>query len=715
MKISKIELFNFGPYEGINTFDIESDSPDKRIIIIGGKNGAGKTTLFTAIKVCLYGHVAFGYKAAGKKYSSEIENLINNQAKLNDSESSYVRIVFSEERIDTDLYDVKRYWTWKTGGIEETLYVSKNGIQLDEAALSDFGSYLLHLIPPALLNLYFFDGEEIADYFFGEHRNNIKDAVLTLSGSDTFDILYSDIRKLLNGVESDCESVAQNYADQREVYNRLCKEKDELEQIISQLTEEKERLESEAKSDKEHYTTTGGITLEEWKDLQKSLKDEESRREHLNWELKQIAASILPLLIVRDLLSQVKEQIASEQKATMMTILQESLSDPEFEQFFQARVGSIAPSVSEDQVTKLREEIKSFFVTQETDSVQRLFSLSEDETISVLRTISEVEHFNRNTVSKYRRRINNSIKSSKLIREKIQNSSIENYEAFVRKQATLQVEISEKTHQIEAKTADLLMLVNHIETAKKDLSATRKELEEEIKRDSIASLSDRTLLLVEELQGLQYKRILQRIEQDINAKFSELLRKEGFVDHIRVDADFSIHLIRYERLEYAMIRDLVVRQGSTILKRRLNPEALSELMEKLNTNEEGLPYVLDRWEEEFIDLPIEQDIVQLSNGERQILVMALYWAIMKQSDSELPFVIDTPFARIDTEHRANITERFFKELPGQLFILSTNEELKGKHLASLEGQIIRMFTLDYSTERKTNVVEDTYFEVNNGV
>ena len=56
MRIKKIELYNFGSYEGVNTFDIESSElTDKRIVIVGGKNGAGKTTLFTAIQICLYG------------------------------------------------------------------------------------------------------------------------------------------------------------------------------------------------------------------------------------------------------------------------------------------------------------------------------------------------------------------------------------------------------------------------------------------------------------------------------------------------------------------------------------------------------------------------------------------------------------------------------------------------------------------------------------
>jgi hypothetical protein len=70
--------------------------------------------------------------------SNEVATMINNQAKLNDTESAYVRIAFSEEGIDTDHYDVMRRWTWNGGSIEEHFVVEKNGIQLDEEAIVDF-------------------------------------------------------------------------------------------------------------------------------------------------------------------------------------------------------------------------------------------------------------------------------------------------------------------------------------------------------------------------------------------------------------------------------------------------------------------------------------------------------------------------------------------------------------------------------------------------
>ena len=54
---------------------------------------------------------------------------------------------------------------------------------------------------------------------------------------------------------------------------------------------------------------------------------------------------------------------------------------------------------------------------------------------------------------------------------------------------------------------------------------------------------------------------------------------------------------------------------------------------------------------------------------------------------EVPFVIDTPFARIDTEHRENISKHFFSKLNGQVFILSTNEEINSKHVGIMKEKM----------------------------
>ena len=202
MRINNIELHNFGCYAGHNNFNFESMAPEERVVVIGGKNGAGKTTLFTAVQVCLYGNYAFGFKTTGKKYLTEIYDLINSQVRIDEKESAYLEIGF--QQVDnTDLYDyvMRRSWSWQQNEMQESLSVWQNGQQLQEDELLNFQNYLIHLIPPDMLKLYFFDGEKIADYFLGNKEVNIRDALMVLSGNDTFDILHEQVKRVLKSSE----------------------------------------------------------------------------------------------------------------------------------------------------------------------------------------------------------------------------------------------------------------------------------------------------------------------------------------------------------------------------------------------------------------------------------------------------------------------------------------------------------------------------------
>ena len=72
MKINKVILYNFNSFEGVNEFDFSIDDKQKNIVLIGGKNGAGKTSLFTAIKIALYGPLAYGYVGISPRYVAKI-------------------------------------------------------------------------------------------------------------------------------------------------------------------------------------------------------------------------------------------------------------------------------------------------------------------------------------------------------------------------------------------------------------------------------------------------------------------------------------------------------------------------------------------------------------------------------------------------------------------------------------------------------------------
>lgn len=712
MKIERIELCNFGSYEDVNTFDLMSDDSSKRIVIVGGKNGAGKTTLFTAMQIGLYGHASFGFKTSGKRYLKEIYDLINNQARLDETKSAYVKICFSEQRIDIDHYEIVRFWRWSDHQITEIFSVEQNGKKLNEEAALDFQNYLLHLIPPELHRLYFFDGEKIADYFLDEQHNNIKDALLVLSGNDTYEILYNSVRRLLNGVESDHESVAQNYADQKEVLARYRQKEASL------LTEQQEialyldQLEADYRKENDEYASKGGVTLEAWKALQRSIKEEEDRRERLNWELKGIAADILPFFIVKDLLADAREQISMEKELHAYRVLQDALGTSRFKRCISNAVKRTSSRDNLSDTAVVMRAIQTFFENREIEKKVPILALSEDESVTVLNKISSVEEFDPATISECRRGVEESIQRSSKLREQLQKSSIESFERHIECVAELKAKLEQTKNLKEKNQHELLCLRNEIEAVEKSLKVSRRELEAEIKKQSVFALSDRVLLLVEELQDQQYKKLIADVERDLNRKFKELIRKDDFVDDIYLGYDFSLHLVRKQEVEVSALKLAAKKHGASALKRSLKDIGYQSLIKQLRTTENSLGLALAKCAEEVITLPVELDYHRFSNGEKQVLVMSLYWAIMNQSHNELPFVIDTPFARIDTEHRANITEKFFKELQGQLFVFSTNEELRHEHLAALDQQLANVYMLEYGEDKRTHISKGSYFEVN---
>ena len=104
-------------------------------------------------------------------------------------------------------------------------------------------------------------------------------------------------------------SIAQNYADQKEILADRTKREAALLSQQQEISDAIEQLENDLRREKDAYKLNGGVTLEEWKAIQRNLKDEEERRERLNWKLRTTATDILPFLIVKDTLFHVRSQI----------------------------------------------------------------------------------------------------------------------------------------------------------------------------------------------------------------------------------------------------------------------------------------------------------------------------------------------------------------------------------------------------------------------
>lgn len=189
------------------------------------------------------------------------------------------------------------------------------------------------------------------------------------------------------------------------------------------------------------------------------------------------------------------------------------------------------------------------------------------------------------------------------------------------------------------------------------------------------------------------------------------MRKTRFIDDIHIDDEFNIHIYRYDEFDARQLINILTTNMDSLLDNFASSEAFKQLQKLTGyTDAKDIIQYLRVHDETILTLPVEIEKTSLSNGEKQIFIMALYHSLVQLCNHELPFVIDTPFARIDTEHRHNISKHFFSKLNGQVFILSTNEEINSKHVAIMKDKIAVTYMLENADNTRTSVSRNAYFE-----
>lgn len=715
MKLTKIELNNFGSYYGKNVLSIDVSDDNKQIVLIGGENGAGKTTLFTAIVLCLYGHYSFGYKNSGKVYTQKVFTYINDIAKLDEDESASVTLDFVDSSNgDLDSYSITRSWTWKKSNVKESITAQKNGQILEKQSLIDFQNFLINMIPPSLLKLYFFDGERIAEYLLDDAQNNVRDALMILSGNDTFDIMYSGIKKVLVAGNAAEDTATREYFIRKSEKISLDESRKALRESIDALSAQADDKKAEVDRIKKEYAAQGGISLDEWKELNSSLKAEDEARERINYERKEIATDILPFVIVSSLLDKVRPQITKEHEYKTWQTLSKTLTTDRFRKIISDTLSNSGQANYDEITSRICDNIITYLVpVNGWKSFEPIFGLSEDDEMDVQTIVNRVSQFDVTRISELKHEHDSSLERSQALRDKLQNSSIDNYQEYIKSLSDLNEEIFQLSVMIKTKQDELVNVEAQYQIAEKRLGEAYKNLELDIKRKSVTSISSKAIVLLEELQAKIHGKLTKEVRADTLSALRLLIRKKSFIEDLEIDDNFKVHLLKNQIIEIKDIIKIHNRSGIEGVKRSLQKYGYESLCKTVNAPKDSkdLTQYLNSYSKPTVKVLMEISIDSLSKGEKQIFVMSLYWAMMKQSKCQLPFIIDTPFARIDTEHRTNIVDHFFKRLPGQLLILSTNEEINAKHMQAMSDSISNSFMLEFGEDKRTRIAENRYFEV----
>lgn len=696
MRINSILLYNFGSYEGETSFDMRPTADGKNIVLIGGKNGAGKTTLFTAMRVCLYGYMSMGYKNANSHYNRAIIKLINNSAKIRRPAKAHVEMQIGlSNGHEVDVYTLRREWVLGETLSEEFL-VAKNEVPLTEDAIADFEKYLLTIIPPELFNLYFFDGEKIADFFLEEGGNaRIKGAFLTLCGYDTFEIMRKNFKRIGSGKANDAPDL-NKYFTAKETVGSAQQAQQQLTARLNQCIDEMDTCEAGIIALEKSYHQSGGVSQEEWNQKLLLLKEEEKKRETYNALLKKWANEMIPFLMVRDQIVAIKQQIEKETNIQKYRNFREILEKPAVKRLVKENFSAIINTAA----------------TQFLESGSIVLDLSLEQSALLLSHINQVLDFDVKKIAKCKRAIKRSLALTAKIRQELDNSSISSVQEHMQKRAQM----------FEAKSALLVQRIELerqltenkevLQQAETQLSRIQSRLEEELKRASITDISARAIIMLDKLQQSLYRRQIEKVEAFFRKEIKILMRKSRFIEDIHIDDEFNTHIYKNEEIKISRLIGALRTNTEAQLTSILGSAAMQELYRKAGSSETSamIRFFMDM-KDETIVLPVEIDKASLSNGEKQIFIMALYHSLVQLCNHEIPFIIDTPFARIDTEHRRNISTHFFCKLKGQVFILSTNEEINSAHVQIMRDHIAATYMLENTDNKRTTVVSNKYFEV----
>ena len=152
----------------------------------------GKTSILSAIRIALYGRLAFGLATQQQEYVEQLSALIHNGAYyIEQPEEASVELTFTYNKGGHEAeFTVTR--TWKKGK-RDRLSLQQDGQPLSELDYDQCQGFLNELIPHGIADLFFFDGEKIAELAEDESGNILRTAVRRLLGLDLISKLRNDL------------------------------------------------------------------------------------------------------------------------------------------------------------------------------------------------------------------------------------------------------------------------------------------------------------------------------------------------------------------------------------------------------------------------------------------------------------------------------------------------------------------------------------------
>ena len=646
MIIKRLTLNNFGVYAGQNSFEFTSDKP---IVLVGGMNGRGKTTFLEAILLALYGSNSIAYKESNySTYGKYLRSYIN---KSSWSQQASVELEFVMSESTGREYVINRKWDSLSRRTAETITVKENG-QYSEFLTKNWAMFIENILPSALSSFYFFDGEKIAELAVDDTNVQMKESIRSMLGISVLDVLKNDLGRVLRK-SSKKTSHGRAGMDLEE----LRQKKEELEialqktnKDIEKNTQDVAKKQNEIEELHHQYELKGGDVIEQRKALMQKRSDLLAEIDQNQALLIDASADALPLVLVKDLILDIKLQAEDEHNDLIMQqamgqieiLLQEysvhhTESYPHNKAFvnFVKEMSEAAATeplygVSDHALFQLNSLIEEI-LTQVTSSTKQLLERKG----ALQKNLDEVESY-----------------LSLDINEKVLSELFTDIREQELELVQLNVELTSKQQERTTINGALMAASSEFSKAVEAYLANEELLDDS---DRMMRYSNIALHIAEEFTVELQKRKTGVLADTITACYKKLANKKNLIQKIVMDP---------RSLDIAYLDDL----GKNVSKD------------------------------------------SLSAGEKQLMVIAILWALAICSKKKLPVIIDTPLSRLDSMHRTSLVTTYFPQASEQTIILSTDSEIDHTYYNMMKESVGDEFTLSYSEETKSTTILKGYFQ-----
>jgi len=655
MLFKSIKLNNFGIYRGEHHVDLECADPEKPIVLLGGLNGGGKTTFLDSLQLALYGRFAKCSNRGRLSYSDYLKQAINRSA---DKQEAHIHLVFSHKATGRkeSIYEIQRKWSVLSSGTsKEELTVLVDGEH--DAFLSEhWDEFVSEFIPQNLSELFFFDGEKI-ELLADPKRSSVlvKTGLESLLGLDLLSKLSNDLAILkrergkegLNEVDTaKITAIETEISVVEQELNLLTKAEDEIEQSLVALRQRHDE-------DTHALTATGADKLQEKDTLIREIDRTKAKIDAQNAVLMKAAAGVMPLMAAKSLFDRTRDKVFEQQENENLASAQhylDSLMRDAAALFAELGGQACQQANFEAQLQRVR-EMK--YQTQASGYVLSAKPLQfEMAAEAFAREMEEVENHLKTKQSL--------LELHTLLKQKLEtipmaDTVAHQLEALAKLEAQIEqlelklTERHENHERLEARRQSLNAELNKLLVNQTNANFERQRSEYVV--DHIGEMSE----IIAEFKQQQVEKNIDRLEKRIYAKFARLERKAELISAVKICAK-SFQVTLYDH------------------------------------NGGALP------------------TSRLSAGERQLLAVAILWALAELSGKDIPTIIDTPMGRLDGKHRTKLIEKYFPFAASQVILLSTDEEISGQYYKKLKPSISQEYHIEYREDLRTSTITEGYFK-----